>query len=181
MHTLDVMHVIEKLWTAGECLFREGTDPLRQWIDAQKDRLYAGKVDEIIAELCQRRHAIAPTGPGNKGKRERLLNLIGYLQKRVHQMPYDKIIEQDLELGSGAVEGAIKNIIGKRCDHGGMRWIEERVEAVVQLRCIEANGDWDYFIEFVHDRMRASAQRDGARLRLQSSEPAELPTLLKAA
>jgi hypothetical protein len=29
--------------------------------------------------------------------------------------------------------------------------------------------------------MRASAQRDGARLRLQSSEPAELPTLLKAA
>jgi len=23
MHSLDVMHVIEKLWTAGECLFRE--------------------------------------------------------------------------------------------------------------------------------------------------------------
>jgi hypothetical protein len=43
MHTIDVMHVIEKLWTAGECLFREGTDPLRQWIDVQKDRLYTGK------------------------------------------------------------------------------------------------------------------------------------------
>ena len=107
--------------------------------------------------------------------------MIGYLQKRVHQMPYDTIIKQDLELGSGAVEGAIKNIIGKRCDHGGMRWIEERVEAVVQLRCIEANGDWDHFIDFVHDRMRANAQRDGARLRLQSSIPAELPSLLKAA
>lgn len=181
MHTMDVMHVIEKLWTAGECLFREGTDPLRQWIDAQKDRLYGGKVDEIIAELCQRRHAIAPTGPGNKGKRERLLSVVGYLQKRIHQMPYDKIIKQDLELGSGAVEGAIKNIIGKRCDHGGMRWIEERVEAVVQLRCIEANGDWDHFIEFVHDRMRAHAQRDATRLRLQSSVPAELPSLIKAA
>jgi len=61
-----VMHVIEKLWTAGECCFREGTDSLRQWIEAQKDRLYAGNVDEIIAELC-RRHAIAVTGPGNKG------------------------------------------------------------------------------------------------------------------
>jgi hypothetical protein len=125
MHTMDVMHVIEKLWTAGECCFREGTEPLRQWIEAQKDRLYAGKADEIIAELCQRRHAIAVTGPGNKGKRERLLSVIGYLQNRVHQMPYDKIIKQDLELGSGAVEGAVKNIIGKRCDHGGMRWIEE--------------------------------------------------------
>jgi hypothetical protein len=96
-------------------------------------------------------------------------------------MPYDKIIKLDLELGSGAVEGAVKNIIGKRCDHGGMRWIEERVEAVVQLRCIEANGDWDSFIEFVHDRMRAEAQRKATRLRLQSSMPAELPTLLEAA
>jgi hypothetical protein len=181
MHTMDVMHVIEKLWTAGECCFREGTEPLRQWIEAQKDRLYAGKADKIVAELCQRRHAIAVTGPGNKGKRERLLSVIGYLQNRVHQMPYDQIIKQDLELGSGSVEGAVKNIIGKRCDHGGMRWIEERVEAIVQLRCIEANGDWDNFVAFVHDRMQAEALRDGTRLRLQSSQPAELPSLLKAA
>ena len=181
MHTIDVMHVIEKLWTAGECLYPEGTKALREWIDAQKDRLYAGNVDAIIAELCQRRHAIAPTGPGNKGKRERLFNVIRYLEKRVSKMPYDKLIKLDLELGSGAVEGAVKNIIGKRCDHGGMRWIKERVEAIVQLRCIEANGDWDRFIEFVHDRMRADALRDGARLRLQSSTPAELPALLEAA
>ena len=91
------------------------------------------------------------------------------------------IIKQDLELGSGSVEGAVKNIIGKRCDHGGMRWIEERIEAIVQLRCIEANGDWDHFVAFVHDRMQAEAQRDGSRLRPQSSQPAELPSLLKAA
>lgn len=181
MHTIDVMHVNEKLWTAGECLYPEGTQPLREWIDAQKDHLYAGEVDAIIAELCQRRYAIAVTGPGNKGKRERLLNVIRYLEKRVTKMPYDKLIELDLELGSGAVEGAVKNIIGKRCDHGGMRWIKERCEAIVQLRCIEANGDWDRFVAFVHDRMRADALRDGARLRLQSSTPAALPALLEAA
>jgi hypothetical protein len=181
MHTIDVMHVIEKLWTAGECLYQEGTQPLREWMEAQKERLYAGDVDAIVADLCQRRYAIASTGPGNKGKRERLLGVIRYLENRVSKMPYDKLIELDLELGSGAVEGAVKNIIGKRCDHGGMRWIKERVEAIVQLRCIEANGDWDRFIDFVHDRMRADALRDGARLRLQSSTPAALPALLKAA
>ena len=71
--------------------------------------------------------------------------------------------------------------LGKRCDHGGMRWIKERVEAIVQLRCIEANGDWDRFIDFVHDRMRADALREGTRLRLQSSTPAALPALLEAA
>ncbi|CAN5632647.1 hypothetical protein BH11MYX1_BH11MYX1_02930 [soil metagenome] len=181
MHTIDVMHVIEKLWTAGECFHPEGTKLLKEWIDEQKAHLYAGEIDAIINGLCQRRHGIAVTGPGNKGKRERLLGIIRYLEKRVSKMPYDKIIKQDLELGSGAVEGAIKNIIGKRCDYGGMRWIKERVEAVVQLRCIEANGDWDRFVEFVHDRMRGDANRDGTRLRLQSSTPAPLPTILDAA
>ncbi|CAN5547451.1 hypothetical protein BH11MYX1_BH11MYX1_42360 [soil metagenome] len=181
MHTIDVMHVIEKLWTAGECFHPEGTKLLKEWIDEQKAHLYAGEIDAIINGLCQRRHRIAATGPGNKGKRERLLGIIRYLEKRVSKMPYDKIIKQDLELGSGAVEGAIKNIIGKRCDHGGMRWIKECVETVVQLRCIEANGDWDHFVEFVHDRMREDADRDGTRLRLQSSTPAPLPTILDAA
>lgn len=181
MHTIDVMHVTEKLWTAGECLFREGSEPLREWIDVQKHRLYTGKLDDLIADLCQRRHLIPPTGPGNKGKRERLLGVIRYLEKRVAKMPYDKLLKLDLELGTGAVEGAVKNIIGKRCDHGGMRWIKERVEAIVQLRCIEANGDWDRFIDFVHDRMRADALREGTRLRLQSSTPAALPALLEAA
>jgi hypothetical protein len=170
MHTIDVMHVTEKLWTAGECVFREGSEPLREWIDTQKARLYTGQVADIIADLCQRRHHI--TGPGNKGKRERPLSVIRYLEKRVTKMPYDKLLELDLELGSGAVEGAVKNIIGKRCDHGGMRWIKERVEAIVQLRCIEAKGDWNRFIDFVHDRMRADMLRDGTRLRLQSSTPA---------
>jgi hypothetical protein len=62
-----------------------------------------------------------------------------------------------------------------------MCWIEERVEAVVQLGCLEANGDWDRFVDFVHERMRDEAQRDGTRLHVQSSQPAELPSLLKAA
>ena len=40
----------------------------------------------------------------------------------------------------GVVEGAIKFVLAKRCDHGGMRWIKERVQAVTQLRCIVVNG-----------------------------------------
>src|SRR5262249_6474225 len=124
MHTMDVMHVVEKLWTAGECFLAEGSDVLNQWIDVQKDHLYRGKIDDIIAELCQRLHAIPRTGPGTKGKRDRLLGVIRYLEKRVVKMPYDKLRHLDLELGTGSVEGAVKNIIGKRCDHGGMRWIK---------------------------------------------------------
>jgi hypothetical protein len=81
-------------------------------------------------------------------------------------MNYATLIEQDMEIGSAMVEGAIKNVIGKRCDHGGRHWIKERAEAGVQLRCIEANGDWEAFISFVYDQLQTRAQQYGVKPRL---------------
>jgi len=181
IHIVDVMHVAEKIWKAGECLYREGSDELNAWMDRQKKRLYGGEEALIVSELKAALAAIPKTGPGNKGRRDRLGNAVSYLEKRLGKMNYASLIEQDLEIGSGMVEGAIKNLIGKRCDHGGMRWIKERAEAVVQLRCIEANGDWEAFMAFVHDRLQTQAQQEGARPRLQTNEPAPLPEIGMAA
>jgi hypothetical protein len=62
-----------------------------------------------------------------------------------------------------------------------MRWIKERAEAVLQLRCIDMNGDWEAFVQFVHDRTRAEARAKGARIRLQQRQPQPLPSLAEAA
>jgi hypothetical protein len=80
---------------------------------------------------------------------------------------------------SGAVERAIEHIVAKRCDQGGMRWIAERAEAVIQLRCIEVNGDWDRFIEFVHDRVRQQQLDEVTPVRIQQSKPKDLPDVLE--
>lgn len=183
LHAIDVMHVIEKLWTAGESLYREGTKECIAWVEARKDELYKGEAQDIVAHLERRLAQTPRTGPGNKGKRQRLEDVTGYLEKRLEQLRYDKLLAEDLELGTGAVEGAIKNIIGKRCDHGGMRWIKERVEAIVQLRCIEANGDFDRFLEFVHRRLFDGPDHASPALivRLQAATPANLPTFGLAA
>lgn len=175
IHSIDVMHVIEKLWTAGESLYEEGTPACIAWVEEQKDNLYRGRAAKIVAHLQRRFDETPKTGPGNKGKRERLSAVMGYLEKRLDRLGYDTLIAEDLELGTGAVEGTIKNIIGKRCDHGGMRWIKERVEAIVQLRCIEANGDFDKFAAFVHERLSAEAREGPLIPRLQASAGAPLP------
>ena len=60
-------------------------------------------------------------------------------------------------------------------DHGGMRWIKERAEAVLQLRCIDANGDWDAFVGYVAALARETAGRTGTRVRLQQRHPQPLP------
>jgi len=179
--TIDVMHVIEKLWSAGESVYQEGSRELEEWVELQKERLYGGQVPALLNELRQRLTAIPKTGPGNKGKRERLGQALRYLEKREAKLNYSELLAQDLEIGSGMVEGAVKNIIAKRCDHGGMRWIKERVEAVLQLRCIDANGDWEAFTNYVHDRMQSRAAQHGVRLRLQCSTPAPLPKCAEAA
>jgi hypothetical protein len=177
IHTLDIMHVIERLWTAGKCLYPEGSSELTHWVERQKAKLYSGEISGILRTLRRRRGQIPKRGPGNSGRRNCLQKNILYLAKRVSMMNYDELRADDLEIGSGAVEGAVKYIIGRRCDHGGMRWIKERAEAVLQLRCIETNGDWEPFVEQVHNKNRIRAMTHGERVRLQQKEPEELPSI----
>jgi hypothetical protein len=181
IHTIDVMHVIEKLWDAGSSVHREGSDACREWVEQQKEALYAGRAGAIVAELDQQLASIPRTGPGNKFRREKLTDIRNYIEKRVQHMTYDELRQQDLEIGTGAVEGAIKNLMGRRMDHGGMRWIKERAEAVLQLRCIDANGDWESFVQRVHATMRQAALTKGARPRLQQRVALPLPSIDEAA
>ena len=177
IHTLDVMHVIERLWKAGHCLHEAGSEELEQWVEEQKDRLYSGNIEEVISELRKGRRGLSRSKK-NQNRRQVLMEHIKYLAKRVDMMNYAELIDEDLEIGSGAVEGAIKHVIGKRCDQGGMRWVVERNEAVVQLRCIEVNGDWDRFTSFVHDKVRGEQLEDLTRVRLQQKNAEPLPELL---
>lgn len=176
IHTIDIIHVIEYLWRAGECLFRSGSPALAEWVSDHKKMLYEGHEALLVEQLQRRLDAIPATGPGNKGKRGRLSQIISYLSKRLPLMNYKSLIDQDLELATGAAEGAVKNIIGARFDMGGSRWIPERAEALLQLRCIEHNGDWDAFIKWFHDEHLTTAQGQPRTKRLQQRSPAPLPS-----
>lgn len=180
IHTVDVMHVIEYLYKAGECLYAEGSPELAHWVQAQKDLLYGGQEALIVAQMRRRLMAIPQTGPGNKGRRNRLSQAINYLDKRLPHMNYQSLLKRDLEIATGIVEGTVKNLIGARFDLGGSRWIRERAEALLQLRCIDRNGHWDSFMQWVHDG-HVEALRRGASIRIQQPAPAPLPTVEKAA
>jgi hypothetical protein len=176
IHAIDVFHVIEYLWKAGGCLYKEGSTELEEWVEEQKGLVYDGRVAEVVEEINKRLALLPKKGPGMKSRRERLEKIRDYLVKRLDKMDYKMLSEQDLEISSGAVEGAVKYVIAKRFDSGGMRWIKERAEALLQLRCIEINGDWDKFITYVHDTTSSQAQELKENFFLKSKEPAELPT-----
>lgn len=175
IHTVDVVHIIEKLWAAGACIHREGSAAQKSWVELQKERLYDGRLHLVIDALRGQKSALAKSGHSTKWKLAQLARIQSYIEKRVAHANYKSLLAADLEIATGMVEGAIKHVIGKRCDHGGMRWIKERVEALLQLRCIEINGDWDAFIARVHDENWRAAREIGERRRLQANEPAALP------
>jgi len=171
-HSLDVIHVIEYLWKAGACLHREGSDALRGWVEKQKDRLYDGQ-SETIVRAIRASVKLAST----KKKQERLKQIANYMAKRVHMMNYDVLEAADLELSSGMVEGAVRYVVAQRFDEGGMRWIRERAEALLHLRCIEINGDWEAFFTFVHKKINRKQRSSRRAQRLLRDCPEPLPTL----
>ena len=143
--------------------------------------ILGGKVEKVVEELRNEAKKIPRRGPWNINRRKRLESAANYLGKRVHMMDYPWLRAQDLEVASGSVEGAVKHVIAKRFDNGSMRWIRERAEALLQLRCIEVNDDWEKFIEFVHAKVERDLQRRSAGCRIMSWVPGPLPSIAVSA
>lgn len=179
--TIDIVHVLEKLWDAGRARHKEGSEALATWVRTQEDRLYADDVAAVLAELRGWLDATPKTGPGNKGRRKRLADAIRYLDDRSTKMAYGTCRRRDLEVGTGQVEGAVKYVVAKRCDHGGMRWIRQRAQAVIQLRCIDVNGHWRVFAAWALRHLRGVASARRQPVRLQTKTPAKLPSVAMAA
>jgi hypothetical protein len=150
--TLDIRHVEERLWQAGCAFHPEGSPELKAWVEELRTLLYRRTGQALVKRLAEMRRQIACRGPGTKRKRSVLDNLIGYLTPRTKMMRYAKWMKQDLVIASGVIEGAVRYVIGERMDCSGMRWLEEKAEAILILRCIEVNGLWDHFFEWCHDR-----------------------------
>ena len=170
-HTIDIMHVLEYLWEAGRLVYEEGSDELAAWVKEEERLLYKGKA-QMVAN-----HVWRISRRGRLSCRRRAEQIYGYIQRRVHLMKYGQLRRQDLEVASGMVEGAVKHVIAKRFDNGSMRWIRERAEALLQLRCIEINGQWSDFVTFVQRQLQQSAKNEPGAARLLTAETTALPTL----
>jgi hypothetical protein len=171
--TLDVCHVVEKLWALGHRFHKEGSAELTAWVEEKKALLYGGRAAELVERLRDYQRQVPVHGPGTKGRRQGLKALIGYLTPRLDMMRYAEWIEQDLVIASGQVEGAARHVVGERMDCAGMRWVVGKAEALLHLRCIELNGDWDRFFAWVQGLNRDRLQQRQP-LRILTDQPMKL-------
>jgi hypothetical protein len=173
--TLDIRHAQERLWRVGRLLHAEGSAALAAWVEPLSEQLYEGQAAQVVQQLQR----LTFVGPGSKQKRKVQQESVGYLQKRLGMMHYQEWRQQDLVLASGVVEGAVRHVIGERLDQSGMRWLVERGESLLLLRCIEVNGDWDAFFRWSEQQRQAQLQQ-GQVVQIRSTKPLQLPQLDEA-
>jgi hypothetical protein len=171
---LDIRHVEERLWKVGRVVYGPSPDAVAPWVEDQRELLYHGRVAQLVTGLKALKLTLSARAQRDAAKREALRELIGYLQKRLSMMAYRDLLEADLVIASGIVEGAARYVVGERLDCSGMRWIPERAEALLHLRCIELNGQWERFFAWSYQRW-LERMRSGHRVVLRTNQVDALP------
>jgi len=163
---LDIRHLEEKIWKVGRKFYKEGSEELKKRVENQRKLIYQGKVKQLLKNLKNKCGKLSKRAKRDQEKLEGINNLIKYIEKRVEMMDYKKYIDLDLPIATGIVEGAVRYAISERMDCSGMRWIPERGEALLRLRCIELNGDWDEFFNWGYNRwMKKLKEREKVQVR----------------
>ena len=138
---LDVFHATEYVADAAKVFFGEGTAEAKAGSDRGIALLlsdgYAG-VTEWVGELTQ-----WPKG----GDGAALATMMNYLAGHQQRMPYALRLYRGQSIGSGMVEGAAKNMIGKRLKANNARWLERNVQRMAPVCCALYSETWAAYWE----------------------------------
>jgi hypothetical protein len=149
---LDIWHVTEYLWKLAYCFHPEGSDQAEAFVDAYLRRLLQGKVRRVIGGI---RQMVTKAGL-SKHKCEKAQQYLNYFAARCDCMKYDEYLAAGYPIGSGVVEGACRHLVKDRMEQTGMRWRIAGAQAVLSLRAIYVNDDWDTFHA---DRIQAEQRK----------------------
>ena len=166
-----------EIWKLGRLFHKKGSKELAQWVEEKVELLYSGQASVLFDNVKKLKDTLSTRAKRDKSKREAVEKLITYMEPRLHMMEYKKLIEEDLVIASGIVEGAARYVVGERMDCSGMRWIPERAEALLRLRCIELNNDWNHFFEWGYTRWMEK-MRHGESIIIRQEKPDDLPDLI---
>ena len=75
-----------------------------------------------------------------------------YLGNKHGFLRYDQALASGWPIATGVIEGACRHLIADRLDIGGARWGLDGAEAVLTLRAVIANGDFEQYWRFHLER-----------------------------
>lgn len=141
---LDLFHVLERLWAVAHCFHAEGSDEAEQYVEERLRDLLQGRVGYVIAGLRRRLNG----GKLGGSKRKVIKSAVEYLANNRDHMRYDEYLAAGYPIGSGVAEGACRHLVKDRLEQTGMRWTVEGAQAMLHVRALYLNDQWEGFLEY---------------------------------
>jgi hypothetical protein len=141
---LDIIHVDEYLWKAGTAIYGE-TDPKRaEWVEAQLLDILSSRADLVIQRLEDKARTVRKSSQASQVFHQ----VANYLRRNQPYMDYADYLQRGWPIGTGVIEGVCRHLVKDRMELSGMRWTISGAGALLALRAVNENGDWEEFHEF---------------------------------
>lgn len=148
---VDLIHVLEYLWGAVWCFFPEGDTAAEQWVHHRALAVLQGNAREVAAGI-RRRATIAGL---SKPQRKKADQCARYLTNKAAYLDYPAALASGWPIATGVIEGTCRYLVADRMDITGARWSVDGAEAILKLRALRCNGDFDaYWHWHLHQERR---------------------------
>jgi len=137
---LDIFHAVEHIAETSRAVLGADTDAASTWLDKGRIILIRDGWPGISAFLDETHKPLR-----SKAKRKSLTSLKSYLASHMHPLNYADRLAAGKSIGSGQVEGACKNMIGRRLKQTGARWAVPRVNRMVGLCANLYSKQWNLY------------------------------------
>ena len=136
--TLDFFHAAQHIAATADTLFGTGTPASRVWFDAGRKALrgdgWYGLQEHVGRTLCE--ETVREAG------RTAIEHRVRYLANHSQRLNYRHRLACGEPIGSGLIEGACKQVIGKRMKQTGARWTVPNANRMAELCCLTYSGQW---------------------------------------
>ena len=137
---LDIYHAAEHIADAGKALFGDQTAAAAAFLEQGRSLL----LSDGWAGLCDHIGATLTTAPEMAGHAA-LGEVTGYFASHTERLNYCHRLHTGQSIGSGMVEGAAKNLVGRRLKQTGARWRVENANGMAELCCLTYSTQWDLY------------------------------------
>jgi len=141
---VDFVHVLEYLWKAAWCFFREADPAAEAWVAAKAREVLRGHATAVAGAI--RRTATNRTL--TKADRKGADACAKYLTNLAPHLDYPTALSHGWPIATGVIEGACRHLVKDRMDITGARWGLPGAEAVLKLRALRCNDDFDDYWPF---------------------------------
>ncbi|PJA13570.1 hypothetical protein COX64_03265 [Candidatus Dojkabacteria bacterium CG_4_10_14_0_2_um_filter_Dojkabacteria_WS6_41_15] len=141
---LDLMHANSYLWEAA-CAFHPGDN--KQQLIFMKDRVLrvlSGDVMTVISGFRQ----MATKRRLNKTLQAVVVKVCRYFENNQHRMKYNEYLAAGYPIATGVIEGACRHYVKDRMERAGMRWTIKGAQAMLNMRSVNLNGNFDEFNQY---------------------------------